>query len=297
MGELINIATSNFTDIAKLTGQDSFDGEARSTLVRLKINTESTDDDENTLPPGSFTLMHPEFGNVYAKTANLRIFVRGFQYIRYDSKDKEKNVRSIIIRNWGEEAVDSNGTIRCGKVTRKEADTLTGDAAEYQKSVTCFQQIIGLVTLNDAVTAKGVEVEVVDMPVRLQVRGKNFMAISEIIDVMTKKRREMIRTNINMSLKREKNGSVTYYVIQPTVDFTTPTIWRGDDDMEVLTNSIDYFKVINDDVMKYYTKALKSGGTVSKADKKLLKDVASLENDFTDDPLPEIMSRDVTAAG
>lgn len=279
----INIEKSNFEDIAKLTGQASFDGN-RSTLSKLKINKESVDDDENAIPPGSFTFMHPEHGNVYGKTAKLRIFLRGYQYILYDAKNKENSVKSKIITSWSEEAIDTKGTVRCGKVPRKEADTLTSDQLEANNQIKCYQHIFGVLTM-DAVNAKGEKVAIENHPVKMQVRGKNYMAMDEVIQVMSKKRREMVRTEINLSLKREKNGDVTYYVINTAVDFKSPHVWRGDDDMELLKDFIDYKDVVNEDVFKQYTKALK-GGSVSKEDKALAK--ALTLDDFPDDDLEDI---------
>lgn len=287
------LVIGNFNDVLKATGQQSFD--RSDSLARLKINTDATDDDENTLIPGSFELSPSDARKAYSKTASLRIFLRGFQYSRYNAKDEKSSVRSKIIKQWSEEAFDTSGGFKCGKVPRKEKDTLTPAQQLDQKDIVTHMYLFGTVTLPDAANAKGEAVEVVDQPCLMKVRGTNFFAISEYIDLLTAKKRDMIRTAINMTLKREKNGSVIYYVVQPSADFTAPFIWRGDVDLNLFHDFETYVSSVNAAVYEDFTKALSVKKAAGEAEEILggvikpsKKASRSLDDDFPNDDLKDL---------
>ena len=82
-------------------------------LPELKINSQIDDDAGNSLPQGSFYIKGLE-KTAYMETATLRPASNHFQYLHYDSKQKKLASKSKIIASFREEAIDTNGTVRCG---------------------------------------------------------------------------------------------------------------------------------------------------------------------------------------
>lgn len=283
-----------YDEVLKLTGQDSY-GSDRSILQQLRINKDPEDDQGRSIPHGTFTCEVEDVGHVYAKTVTFRPFLRGYQYRKYDNDLGETVARTRILRNWSEEPFSTDGTIRCGRPKLAKNQEPTPEQAAVIKAVTCFQIIFGVVTFNDAVNAAGEKVEVRDYPVVMRVRGINYRIMSDLIDNLTRKRKEMIYTNITLGLKREKNGEVVYYTFIPTVDYLAPRVWRGDADLELLKNFNGYLDGVNKKIFDDYKATIMSG--VDAADSAKVVDAVvrtvdvakTLDADFHDDPLPETM--------
>ena len=121
--ELANISTMSNEDIMKAIGQD--DGSKRVGIPRLTINRNPEDDDGNQLPMGAYSVFHNEVGQiVYGKPIKFRPFINTMQYMQYSPEQEEYTNRSIIFKNWKEEAIDIQGGTRCGKIPQREWEKL-----------------------------------------------------------------------------------------------------------------------------------------------------------------------------
>ena len=79
------------------------------------------------------------------ETATLRPTANHFQYLHYDSKQKKLASKSKIIASFREEAIDTNGTVRCGKPVSSQLRD-NPELKERWADVTCFRQVRGLVS-------------------------------------------------------------------------------------------------------------------------------------------------------
>ena len=162
-------------------------------------------------------------------------------------------------------------------------ENLTVEQATKQKDIKCFRMLFGKITFNDAVTASGEKREVVGMPVLWKARGANFMPISVPLDALTAQRKPFIYYDMDVSLKKEKNGSVIYYVGTFKVgngplDFT-------EDDQQLLMDFNSYIESENKDVMKDYDSALRSAGNIVD-----VESTTVTMDDVLNDDLPESMA-------
>ena len=158
--ELANIKTMSNEDIMKAIGQD--EGTKRVGVPRLTINRNPEDDDGNQLPMGAYSVFHSDVGqNVYGKPAYFRPFLNTMQYMQYSPEKEEYVNRSIIFKNWKEEAIDIQGGTRCGKIPQREWEKLglTNEELANQRTIKCYRLVFGLVSF-DGHTADKTEVKV-----------------------------------------------------------------------------------------------------------------------------------------
>jgi hypothetical protein len=273
----------SYEQIAQMTGQE-MPSKSTSTLKVLKINRDFEDDDGNALPSGTFTV-NADGENIYAKTITFQLFMQRYQYIHYDQSEGEFVGKSIMANNLypQTEVPDSIGTMRCGSVPSAKRENLTVEQATKQKDIKCYRMLFGKVTFNDAVNAKGDKRTVEDMPILWKARGANFMPISVPLDALTAQSKNFIFYNMDVSLKKEKNGSVIYYVgvFSPPkgpLDFT-------ESDQQLLIDFDSYIKAENKDVMKDYDSALRSVGNIVD-----VESTTVTMDDVLNDDLPESMA-------
>lgn len=273
----------SYEQIAQLTGQE-MPSKATSTLKVLKINRDFEDDDGNALPSGTFTI-NVDGENVYAKTIKFQLFMQRYQYIHYDQTEGEFVGKSIMANNLypQTEVPDSTGTMRCGSVPSAKRDNLTVEQATKQKDIKCYRMLFGKVTFNDAVNAKGEKREVANMPVLWKARGANFMPISVPLDALTAQRKPFIYYDMIVSLKKEKNGSVIYYV--GTFSLPNGPLDFSEDDQKLLADFNSYIETENKDVMKDYDSALRSSGNIIDAEATTVT-----MDDVLNDDIPESMA-------
>ena len=273
----------SYEQIAQMTGQE-MPSKSTSTLKVLKINRDFEDDDGNALPSGTFTV-NTDGENIYAKTITFQLFMQRYQYIHYDQSEGEFVGKSIMANNLypQTEVPDSIGTMRCGSVPASKRENLTVEQATKQKDIKCYRMLFGKVTFNDAVNAKGEKREVVDMPILWKARGANFMPMSVPLDALTAQRKNFLFYNMDVSLKKEKNGSVIYYVGV----FSSPNgpLDFSENDQQLLIDFDSYIKAENKDVMNDYDSALRSAGNIVDA-----TSTTVTMDDVLNDDLPESMA-------
>ena len=103
---ITNINEMSQEQIMEAIGQD--DGSSKGVNIpRLGINRSPEDDDGNQLPVGNLFTFDSSVGqNVYGKPVTFRPFISAMQYMHYDPDKSEYVNRSIIFKNWKEEAYD-----------------------------------------------------------------------------------------------------------------------------------------------------------------------------------------------
>lgn len=291
------------TDIMFLTGQVGFDNEETAfsgPYGILKVNSAFEEDTKEVtaegkkvyrrLPSGSFVLSLPKLGRVFSDAVSFRVLQRGFQYAVYDAEKNKLANRSRIINNFNEEAYDETGTLKCGSVAKKNREGLTPEQKKKQEGIKCTQMLYGLVTFINPVDINGNKVDAIaDVPVLFRTNGSNFKITGDLIDELTTKKKIMACTPIVFTTERQQNGSVVYYTLVPKVDYVAGPVWRGAEDIDILTMFKADIKKTNDEIYVKYVAAMTNKQS-AQSDANLMAVISpkssKLSNDFIEDELP-----------
>lgn len=207
---------TNAVDINKAFGFES--SKMKPEIPVLKIN--GADEEDGTAPKGTFTYDTGE-GIVYANDVVIRTFLKGIQYRRWDAKDKSKNDMSIIANSFRAEFRSTSGKLACGKMSSKKYAEMGSLASptqqELQKEVKCKLILFGLVSGKFTSVDTKEEVVLEDQLFIWATPQSAFMPLDQVISGVEKERRAIPCTKIKLKLKKEKQGSVTYFVPQAEV--------------------------------------------------------------------------------
>lgn len=230
--ELVNIKQMSDEQIMRAIGQDDGANEGVN-LPRLSINRSPEDDNGNKLPIGHFTVFDSSVGqNVYGKPITLRPLIAAMQYMHFDPDKNEYVNRSVIFKNWKEEAIDASGGVRCGKIPYKDRETLTPEQQAVQRTIRCYKLVYGLVSF-DGVKADGTDHKISNLPLLYRVTGTAFSPVSSALDKLKKLKKLMYTSTFTLDTKRQKKGGNTFYVPEITVNGNA-NLTMSDADMETL---------------------------------------------------------------
>lgn len=254
----------------------------------LKVNYSAEDDETDAdgncikLNLGWFVVTQNN-NAVYIKEPKFRVFMQRIQYVRYNSKDEEFDCKTILSPDAFGEFPDTDGTLRCGKLTNKQLEenpsAKHGFDTETSK-VTCNRILYGVLS-GTGVDKYGEAIEVTELPVAYPMRGSNFMSYESAAKEFSGKSKAHYNFDLKLSTKREKNGSVVYYVVSMIPDFSNPVPFSNDN-----LDTLKYFRNLVDDenryVMGQYSKK-NSGefvdGESEVADLLAIKDDTNMEDD------------------
>ena len=201
--EIANINNMSDEQIKQAIGQD--DGSSSGiSIPRLGINRSPEDDDGNQLPVGHLFTYDSSVGqNVFGKPVTFRPFISAMQYMHYDPEKSEYVNRSIIFKNWKEEAIDILGGTRCGKVPFKERASLTPEQLAEQRTIRCYRLLYGILSFKGK-KANGEDHEVTNLPVLWRVTGTAFAPVGSALDQVNKRKKLMFTTTFSIDSKRQK---------------------------------------------------------------------------------------------
>ena len=232
--ELINIKTMTSAQIMERTGQDS-GSSISSGPPKLSINRTADDDDGNLLPLGSYMVYVADIGEyLYGKPVTLRPFICAMQYMEWDSEEKKYSNRSIIFKNWKEEAIDANGGTRCGKLPQKSRTDLTPQETAEQKNKRCYRLVYGLLTMN-GVKANKEKHRIENFPVLFRVQGTSFAPVNMAVETITRRKKLMHNCSFTLTSKKQTQGGNFWYT--PDIKVNT------DVNLELDKQSIETFEV------------------------------------------------------
>jgi len=259
--EIANINNMSDEQIKQAIGQD--DGSSSGiNIPRLGINRSPEDDDGNQLPVGHLFTYDASVGqNVFGKPATFRPFISAMQYMHYDPEKGEYVNRSIIFKNWKEEAIDILGGVKCGKVPFKERPSLTQEQLAEQRTIRCYRLLYGILSFKGK-KANGEDHEVANLPVLWRVTGTAFAPVGSALDQVNKRKKLMFTTTFSIDSKRQKKGGNVYYTPEISVN-ADANLQMSKEDMETLTVFQDIINTENDEVVELYKAAKKSQLTSS----------------------------------
>ena len=258
--EIANINNMSDEQIKQAIGQD--DGSSSGiSIPRLGINRSPEDDDGNQLPVGHLFTYDSSVGqNVFGKPVTFRPFISAMQYMHYDPEKGEYVNRSIIFKNWKEEAIDILGGTRCGKVPFKERTSLTPEQLAEQRTIRCYRLLYGILSFKGK-KANGEDHEVANLPVLWRVTGTAFAPVGSALDQINKRKKLMFTTTFSIDSKRQKKGGNVYYTPEISVN-ADANLQMSKEDMETLTVFQDIINTENAEVVDLY-KAAKKGQPTS----------------------------------
>ena len=258
--EIANINNMSDEQIKQAIGQD--DGSSSGVSIpRLGINRSPEDDDGNQLPVGHLFTYDSSVGqNVFGKPVTFRPFISAMQYMHYDPEKGEYVNRSIIFKNWKEEAIDILGGTRCGKVPFKERTSLTPEQLAEQRTIRCYRLLYGLLSFSGK-KANGEDHEVANLPVLWRVTGTAFAPVGSALDQVNKRKKLMFTTTFSIDSKRQKKGGNVYYTPEISVN-ADANLQMSKEDMETLTVFQDIINTENTEIVDLY-KAAKKGQPTS----------------------------------
>ena len=272
--EIANINNMSDEQIKQAIGQD--DGSSSGiSIPRLGINRSPEDDDGNQLPVGHLFTYDSSVGqNVFGKPVTFRPFISAMQYMHYDPEKGEYVNRSIIFKNWKEEAIDILGGTRCGKIPFKERSSLTPEQLAEQRTIRCYRLLYGILSFKGK-KANGEDHEVTNLPVLWRVTGTAFAPVGSALDQVNKRKKLMFTTTFSIDSKRQKKGGNVYYTPEISVN-ADANLEMSKEDMETLTVFQDIINTENAEVVDLY-KAAKKGQPTS-SDGKSAKVVKQVED-------------------
>jgi len=258
MNNLVDVKSMSNEDIMKAIGQD--DGSSAPTLPRLMINRNPEDDEGNRLPIGSFSIYHSEAGEViYGKPVTFRPFISAMQYMEYSAEEEAYLSRSIIIKNWKDEAIDTVGGVRCGKVPFKDRVNLTSEELADQRPKKCYRLVYGQVSFIGK-TASGADYEVKDYPVLWRVTGTQFNPVGNALKSISQRKKLMFNCLLNLETEKKKAGANVFYIAKIGVNADAGVkLTKSDED--TLRNFQEVIEGENAEVFELYKQAKKSNST------------------------------------
>ena len=270
--EIANINNMSDEQIKQAIGQD--DGSSSGiSIPRLGINRSPEDDDGNQLPVGHLFTYDSSVGqNVFGKPVTFRPFISAMQYMHYDPEKGEYVNRSIIFKNWKEEAIDILGGTRCGKIPFKERSSLTPEQLAEQRTIRCYRLLYGILSFKGK-KANGEDHEVANLPVLWRVTGTAFAPVGSALDQVNKRKKLMFTTTFSIDSKRQKKGGNVFYIPEISVN-ADANLQMSKEDMETLTVFQDIINTENAEVVDLYKAAKKGQPTSSDGESaKVIKQV------------------------
>ena len=270
--EIANIKNMSNEQIMQAIGQDDGSGGGIN-IPRLGINRSPEDDDGNQLPVGHLFTYDASVGqNVFGKPVTFRPFISAMQYMHYDPEKGEYVNRSIIFKNWKEEAIDILGGTRCGKVPFKERTSLTPEQLAEQRTIRCYRLLYGILSFKGK-KANGEDHEVANLPVLWRVTGTAFAPVGSALDQVNKRKKLMFTTTFSIDSKRQKKGGNVFYIPEISVN-ADANLQMSKEDMETLTVFQDIINTENAEVVDLYKTAKKGQPTSSDGESaKVIKQV------------------------
>ena len=250
------ITEENLELVARMIGQtDKSTSSAGSGLPRLAIEQDTESDSGEALPKGHYRLRSGDH-TFHVKSPVVRFFVRYFTYDLWNAENPEDSIRSVMKASLRDEFPDSSGGMKSGKLSKKEAETLTPNSIEAakQKLIKTTQVIYGIIHEGVGVTVDGEEQDLKGTPFIYSARGSAYVPVSDHIKKLGS-RKIMFSILTKLATQRHKNGAVVYY---------SPVLIEGDT-VKIDSKDMEQLKLFFDDIEKYNSRILKSYNEHQKA--------------------------------
>lgn len=246
-------------------------------LPILKINSKRKDDQGRKLEQGLFMLQGGTDETVYAEKVTIRVLSQLFQWIHFDPEENKMVNKTLMIPNFGCEARDMRGTIRCGKPTSKVLYEMPKAEQKKYVDIKCYRQLRVLVSYTGK-DADGDEHTVENVPAIMFLKGANFNPFNDEVVKALPRGANLYDYPIEVSAEEMENGSVVYYVMHfsPNMKSKLPLDQQTYDTMLHMAQLI---QKDNEYVDSQYKKAISNAN----ADADAIDALDSLDADFDEE--------------
>ena len=256
------IATTNFTDMAKLMGVNTeVQATKASTLARLRINhspimgeaeVKGKKTKVEVVGGGTYKLEVPDGPTYYASSVNVRPFVQRYMYKRFvkgNDSTPNRYIKTVMADNLNIDLKDNDGGFNCGKPAGYIQDfkALPESMQDLIKQIKRVRVVFGTVELIDPVDAAGKAVDLSSTPFIWEVENRDaFKSIGALFTKLGKMRRlppqhTFTATTAEQSLP---NGS-SFYLPETALDLQS-TLELDDASQETLGNFLAWVTNYNE---------------------------------------------------
>ncbi len=293
MGELTTIEANQLSELAEELGATSHT-QTRVFMPELKINYNDEDESGKSLKMGNMYIRESgETDFYYTNKVTFRPLSQMHQYSIYSPQEQTTTCRTVLIKNFSEEARDTNGTIRCGRPSSKEMQDLTAEQREKYSDVKNQRQLRGVVSCTGKNT-KGETKAYENFPVLVRLTGQNNYQVDEKNKLFSPFERQFLNQvprgssmwnfNVDITTKRRKSqAGKAYFTYEYVPDFGTPLALNRDvyDTLMFIKEIID---AENDYVDKQFYKVIKGNSMDAEASQILDQLHDHLDADFEEIP-------------
>lgn len=198
--------------LAALLGASEERSNAGDRLPILKINSKRKDAQGRKLEQGLFTVQGTADEQIYADKVQIRVLSQLFQWMHYDPEEQKLINKTLLIPNFGMEARDMKGGVRCGKPTSKVLMEMPKDEQKKYEDIKCFRQLRVLVTMTGK-DADGDEHTIENLPAIMLLKGANFNPFNDEVVKVIPRGDNLYDYNIEVTAEELESGSVVYYVM------------------------------------------------------------------------------------
>lgn len=242
-------------DLQKLLGSEPIG--PQSSLSRLSINYNTEDENDNTLPRGFYKIYDPESRNIiFAENVKFRPFVRTYLYRVWDNEEGQYSCRTVQCKNMGDPFYDTSGGEKCGKLDRKQIDSLANDSPVLiqQKNIKCVQAVYGLVDM-EGKDATNEEYTLENVPALWEVKGASFIPVSDWLKSIDKEKKLYATVVGKLETVKQKRGGNQYWISRATNSGTKNFTKK---DRETLEMFIGEILAYNSEILEKHAESKKA---------------------------------------
>ena len=261
-GMMDAVKAGNTAELMKLSGQTEEDTPKQG-LSRMNINYETETDEGVSLKKGAWKVWYEgEF--VYADSVTFQPLWRTFEWSVWDQEEGKFSRRSVQAPSLSHQFPDTSGGMKCGRLLKSEEESLGEDhpLTLASRLATCNQVFYGIITM-DGKNAAGDDVKIENYPIITYFKKSGFRPAREAVEALTKKNILMNTALFELTTKRHKMGSVTYFTpvftYKESVTIDEPT-------MDMMSMFAETIKASNSAIMEQHKEAVKAKATEEEVD-------------------------------
>tara|TARA_R110002124_G_scaffold167588_2_gene334849 strand:+ start:2249 stop:3097 length:849 start_codon:yes stop_codon:yes gene_type:complete len=257
------IADDTASLIAML-GQDDTTQSKAPSLSSLRINYDADTDDGETLKRGTWKI-YDGSSMVYADEVFINPMLRTYEWSIYDQEEGAFTCRSVQRKKIQDAFPDNSGGMKCGRLSKKEEETLAQDDPRLllSKSVSCNVILYGSVDIPNGKYADGSDAVLTNFPFVGYFKRSGFRPINDFLQQKLGNKIPLPTSYIKLGTKRMANGGVTYWIPQPEL---VKEVSFNAERKEMMQKFMDTVAASNNKILGEYKDASKQSLTDEDAD-------------------------------
>lgn len=226
---------------------------------------------------GVYGITLPDGTEIVAEGVDIRVFAVRQQFQRWDA-DANMTQKTVMATTLNQDLKDTTGRFNLGRPSGyvQDFNALPESTKELMRSITRVRIVMGLITVENPMDAKGeaLDVEVKDVPFVLEVKNRDSLkAIDDAFNALKRKNVLPIMGTITLGYEAKTTPTgVNYGVITTTVK---GTVELQQEDQDMLRNFMEFIEYNNAYVMRKWDEKHVEG--ISKDDADLVAGLVDIE--------------------